>query len=191
MGSDILESRDLCGKVGVLTHLTTMEVLTESIRSADFLQYLFDQPAVAEMAARIVDGVLAGRSARLSEIAEHMSGSSGANYKAIQRFVAQTDSVVALSRMFQAGAPFVIGDATEMPRPQSYRIDYVGKLGDDETRGLLAARPGHAVSRPGHPAPPVKLLVALDCSGCRLTQHVPLASLRLTERPAGRQALGA
>ena len=31
------------------------------IRTADFMQYLFDQPAVAEKAAGIVDGILAGR----------------------------------------------------------------------------------------------------------------------------------
>lgn len=123
------------------------------IRTGEFLQYVFDQPAVAEKAGRIVDGILAARSARLSEIAEHMSGSPIANYKAIQRFVAQTDAVAALSRLFQADARFVIGDATEMPRPQAYRTNYVGKLSDDETRGywlLVLATPYRGRAIPCH-----------------------------------------
>ncbi len=127
--------------------------MQQFIRTTDFLQYLFDRPASAEKASRIVDGILAARSARLSEIAEHMNGSRAANYKAIQRFLAQTDAVSALSRLFQADAEFVIGDATEMPRPQAYRTDYVGKLSDDATRGywlLVLATPFRGRALPCH-----------------------------------------
>lgn len=114
------------------------------IRTDEFMQYLFDGPATAAKAGRIVDGILAAGSARLSEIAERMSGTPAGNYKAVQRFVARTDAIAALARLFQADAEFVIGDATEIARPEAYRTEYVGKLSDDETRGywlLVLATP--------------------------------------------------
>jgi hypothetical protein len=107
----------------------------ECIRIDEFMQQLFDQELVAQHAAQIVGGILEARSPRLSEIAQHMSGSPAANYKAIQRFIVSTDLKAALQRLFQADAEFVIGDPTEMPRPQAYKTDYVGKLSDGETRG--------------------------------------------------------
>jgi hypothetical protein len=125
----------------------------QSIRASEFLQYVFDRPATAEKAGRIVECILAAHSARLSEIAQAMDGTPAANYKAVQRFLAQTDAVAALSRLFQAEAQFVIGDATEMPRPQAYRTDYVGKLSDDETRGywlLVLATPYRGRAIPCH-----------------------------------------
>jgi len=73
-----------------------------------------------------------------------MCGGPAGNYKAIQRFLAHTDAVAALGRLFQADAEFVIGDVTEMPRPEAYRTAYVGKLSDDKTRGywlLVLATP--------------------------------------------------
>lgn len=123
------------------------------IRSGEFMQYLFDRPAVAVKAGRIVEGILAGGSARLSDIAEHMQGAPAGNYKAIQRFMAQTDAVAALGRLFQADAEFVIGDATEIARPEAYRTPYVGKLSDDKTRGfwlLVLATPYRGRALPCH-----------------------------------------
>jgi hypothetical protein len=108
----------------------------EFIRVSEFMQHLFDREATAEQAARIVDGILEARSPRLSDVSQRMSGTSSANYKAIQRFIAHTDLKGALRRLFQAEAEFVIGDPTEMPRPQAYKTDYVGKLSDGETRGF-------------------------------------------------------
>lgn len=116
----------------------------EFIRIAEFMQRLFDRESVAQRAAEIVTGILEGRSPRLSDIAQHMPGTPAANYKAIQRFIASTDLKRPLRRLFQADAEFVIGDPTEMPRPQAYKTDYVGKLSDDETRGywlLVLATP--------------------------------------------------
>jgi hypothetical protein len=58
--------------------------------------------------------------------------------------LAQADPQAALLRLFQADAPFVIGDPTEMPRPQAHKTPYVGKLKDGKTRGywlLLLATP--------------------------------------------------
>lgn len=123
------------------------------IRTGEFMQYLFDRPRVAAKAGRIVDGILAAGSARLSDIAAHMPGSFGGNYKAVQRFLAQTDAVAALGRLFQADAEYVIGDATEMPRPEAYRTPYVGKLSDDKTRGfwlLVLATPYRGRALPCH-----------------------------------------
>jgi hypothetical protein len=114
------------------------------IRTAAFMQYLFDRPATAQHAAAIVDAILDGRSPRLSAIAQHMPGTASANYKAIQRFIANVDVKAALLRLFQDDAEFVIGDATEMPRPQAYRTSYVGTLSDGETHGywlLVLATP--------------------------------------------------
>ena len=108
----------------------------EFIRIGEFMQHLFDRELVAGHAAEIVAGILEARSPRLSEVAQHMPGTPAANYKAIQRFIASVDLKAALRRLFQADAEFVIGDPTEMPRPQAYKTAYVGKLSDGETRGF-------------------------------------------------------
>jgi len=107
----------------------------EFTRISAFMQHLFDRESVARRATEIVAGILEGRSPRLSDIAQHMPGTPAANYKAIQRFIAGTDLKAVLRRLFQADAEFVIGDPTEMPRPQAYKTTYVGKLSDGETRG--------------------------------------------------------
>jgi Transposase DDE domain len=87
---------------------------------------------------------LAAQSPRLSRIAQHMPGSSDANYEQIQRFLAQADPQAALQRLFQVKAPFVIGDPTEIPRPQARKTEYVGTLNDGETKDfwlMLLATP--------------------------------------------------
>jgi Transposase DDE domain len=118
--------------------------MNQFIKAAAFLQHLFDQDRLAAKAAVILEAILAARSPRLSEIAQHMPGREAANYKAIQRFLMQVDVKALLLRLFQADAPFVIGDPTEMPRPQARKTSYVGKLKDGKTRGfwlLLLATP--------------------------------------------------
>ena len=99
-----------------------------------FLQPLFDDPETARKAARILAGLLNARSPRLSEIPREMKGGEMANYKAIQRFLGSTDPQAVLLRLFQEEAPFVIGNPTEMPRPQAKKSEYVGTLNDGETR---------------------------------------------------------
>lgn len=57
---------------------------------------------------------------------------------------AATDPRPLLLRLFQEEAEFVIGDPTEMPRPQAKRTEYVGTLKDGKTKGfwlLLLAAP--------------------------------------------------
>ncbi len=118
--------------------------MNQFIKAKPFLQHLFDQDRLAAKAAVIIEAILAARSPRLSEIAQHMPGSEAANYKAIQRFLGQVDVKGLLRRLFQADAPFVIGDPTEMPRPQARKTSYVGKLKDGKTHGfwlLLLATP--------------------------------------------------
>jgi hypothetical protein len=108
----------------------------EFIRIGEFMQHLFDRGSIAGHAAKIVAGILEARSPRLSDVAQHMPGTPAANYKAIQRFIASVDLKAALRRLFQADAEFVIGDPTEMPRPQAYKTAYVGKLSDGDTLGF-------------------------------------------------------
>jgi hypothetical protein len=118
--------------------------MIQFIKVVAFLQYLFDQDRLAAKAAVIIEAILAARSPRLSEIAQHMPGCEAANYKAIQRFLQQVDVKALLLRLFQADAPYVIGDPTEMPRPQARKTSYVGTLKDGKTRGfwlLLLATP--------------------------------------------------
>jgi Transposase DDE domain len=118
--------------------------MNKFIKAQAFFKHLFDQERLASQAAVIVEAILAACSPRLSAIAQHMPGNEAANYKAIQRFLAQVDVKALLPRLFQADAPFVIGDPTEMPRPQARKTSYVGKLKDGKTRGfwlLLLATP--------------------------------------------------
>jgi len=54
-------------------------------------------------------------------------------------------------RLFREAAPFVVGDPTEMPRPQAKKTEYVGTLSDGETKGcwlMLLATPYHGRAIP-------------------------------------------
>jgi hypothetical protein len=115
------------------------------------MQTLFDDPETARKAARITAGIMQGRSPRLSDIAREMSGNEAANYKAIQRFLEDTAPQEVLLRLFREEAPFMIGDPTEMPRPQAKKTEYVGTLSDGETKGywlMILATPYHGRAIP-------------------------------------------
>ena len=119
----------------------------------DFLGYLFDNERTVKKAQAITAGILQARSCRLSDIAREMAGSEAANYKCIQRFVAQTVLKPILLRLYQEEAPFLIGDPTEMPRPEAQKTDYVGTLSDGQTSGywlLLLATPYQGRAIPCH-----------------------------------------
>lgn len=127
--------------------------MLQSSQVFQFAQLLFDSDDVARQAAPILKAILDGHSARVSAIAQQMRGSSEANYKHIQRFLQKVDAKESLLRLFQVDAPFVIGDATEIPRPHAYRTPYVGKLKDGKTRGfwlLLLATPYRGRALPCH-----------------------------------------
>jgi len=48
-----------------------------------------------------------------------MSGKEEANYKCIQRFLQESEPKSILLRLFLENVDFVIGDLTEIPRPQA------------------------------------------------------------------------
>lgn len=109
-----------------------------------FMQQFFEDETTAAKAAEIGQAILAARSLRLSEIAAKMRGGNAASYKRIQRFVRQVDPRPMLWRLFCEQAEYVIGDPTEMERPQARKTEYVGTLKDGKTRGfwvLLLATP--------------------------------------------------
>lgn len=118
-----------------------------------FVQYLFDEEETTRKAKNIIEGLLIARSPRLSDIAREMPGKEETNYKRIQRFLVCTSPQQALLRLFQEDAPFVIGDPTEMPRPQAKKSEYVGTLSDGKTSGywlLILATPFHGRAIPCH-----------------------------------------
>lgn len=119
----------------------------------DFLGYLFDDERTVKKAQTITAGIMQAHSCRLSDIAREMAGNEAANYKCIQRFVAQTALKPILLRLFQEEAPFLIGDPTEMPRPEAQKSNYVGTLSDGQTSGywlLILATPYQGRAIPCH-----------------------------------------
>jgi hypothetical protein len=115
------------------------------------VQDLFDDQVNARKAAKIVAGILNGRSPRISKIARAMGGNEAANYKCVQRFWDTHDPQEVLLRLFREEASFVIGDLTEMPRPQAKKTEYIGTLSDGETSGywlLVLATPYHGRAIP-------------------------------------------
>ncbi len=110
--------------------------MNKCIKIRQFMQALFDDETTANKAAEIGQAILAARSLRLTEIAAKMKGSSEASYKRIGRFIRQTDPRQALWRLFQEQAQFVIGDPTEIERPQARKTAYVGTLKDGKTKGF-------------------------------------------------------
>ena len=96
-------------------------------------------------AAAILKSILDAQSPRLSEMSHRMEGSPspGYNYKRIQRFLKRTDPTLPLMRLYDEDAPFVIGDATEIARPQAKKTPYVGILKDGKTRGFLVLTFGY------------------------------------------------
>ena len=69
----------------------------------DFAFEIFDNNE--EKAALILKAILDSRSPRLRDISQVMSGSPGANYKLIQRFLAQAEPGRALLRLYMEEAP--------------------------------------------------------------------------------------
>ena len=91
-----------------------------------FTEQCFDRES--EQAARIIKGVLDARSPRLSDISNAMEGNEDANYKAIQRFIGDDKPKEALHRLYNEESEYVLGDPTDIERPQAGKTDYVGKL---------------------------------------------------------------
>ena len=101
-----------------------------------FAKTLFDNDKDAEKASKIMLGILAAKSPRISRIADAMPGNYEANYKMIHRFLKSTDLKTPLKRCFDAEAEFVLGDPTEIERPAAKHTDYVGRIGEEKKRGF-------------------------------------------------------
>lgn len=91
-----------------------------------FTDECFDRES--ELAARIIKGVLDAQSPRISDIASAMDGNYEGNYKAIQRFIEDDKPKEALHRLYNEESEYVLGDPTDIERPQAGKTDYVGKL---------------------------------------------------------------
>lgn len=104
----------------------------------EFVRAIFDDEEAAQRAAEIGQAILASRSLRMTDIACHMAGKSDAAYKRIQRFLKRYDPRLALGRLYQADAEFMIGDPTEIERAQAWKTEYVGTLKDGKTKGFWA-----------------------------------------------------
>jgi hypothetical protein len=108
------------------------------INNRAFMVEIFDNEQEAERAGEIGDAILAARSLRLTDIAVEMNGETDACYKRIQRFLKVVDPRNVLWRLFREEAEFVIGDPTEIERPQAWKTEYVGTLKDGKTKGFWA-----------------------------------------------------
>jgi hypothetical protein len=103
----------------------------------DFAKEIFDSQKSAKTASLIMGGILQSQSPRISDISNAMPGHEAGNYKKIQRFLKQENLQIALNRLFNEDAEFVIGDPTEIERPGANKTDYVGLLRDGVTKGFL------------------------------------------------------
>lgn len=110
--------------------------MNKFIRIFKFVQQLFTDEKTARQASQIIEGIMAARSPRLSDIAAHMPGGQTASYKRIQRFLQDQDPQEALRMLFNEDAKFVIGDPTEIERPHANQTQYVGTLMDGQTKGF-------------------------------------------------------
>lgn len=124
--------------------------MNKCINICKFMQVIFDDDRTANQAAEIGQAIFAARSLRMTDIATQMKGNQDACYRRLHRFVKGSDPREALWRLFQEQAEYVIGDPTEIERPQAWKTPYVGILKDGKTKGfwaLLLATPyrGRAV----------------------------------------------
>lgn len=112
--------------------------MNKCIPKQEFMSLLFDDPSSADSATEIGEAILAAQSLRLTDVSVEMDGESATGYKRIQRFLKANDPRAALWRLFQEDAEFLIGDPTEIERPQAWKTDYVGTLKDGKTKGFCA-----------------------------------------------------
>jgi hypothetical protein len=162
--------------------------MLKSIPFFQFAQVLFDSKDQVRKAKVILKAILEAQSPRLSEIAQKMPGTPGANYKLIQRFLATTDPKMILLRLFQTDAPFVLGDPTEMPRPHARRTSYVGTLKDGKTKGfwlLTLATPFRGRALPFHFVTYSSKTIGAEASSRNLKHLSALAAVKelIGEKP--------
>jgi len=118
-----------------------------------FADQIFAGKDEVRKAAVILKAILDAGSLRLTDLSQAMPGTTQGSYKAIHRFLKLSDPQEALWRLYQEHAPFIIGDPTEVARPQAKNTNYVGTLKDGKTKGfwlLLLATPYRGRTIPFH-----------------------------------------
>ncbi len=106
------------------------------IRISEFAKHLFANDKQASKASTILEGIMVAKSPRISDIADAMSGQYEANYKKVQRFLTENNPKEQLHLLFNEESEFVIGDPTEIERPNAWKTEYVGTLMDGKTKGF-------------------------------------------------------
>jgi len=162
--------------------------MNKFINNQEFMQQLFDDKEIANRAAEIGDAILAACSLRLTDVAVEMDGESAAGYKRIQRFLKAVDPRTGLWRLFQEDAEFVIGDPTEVERPQAWKTEYVGTLKDGKTKGfwvLVLATPYRGRAIPCGAVTYSSKTIAQNADSRNLNHYRAFAELKdmLGERP--------
>jgi hypothetical protein len=96
-----------------------------------YVDQLFTSEREANKAAPILKAILDAWPSRISEIVQHMGGSSAeANTKQIHRWLKDGDPNMALMRLCNDDTPYVIVDVTEVKRTQAKGTSYLGVLKD-------------------------------------------------------------
>jgi hypothetical protein len=114
-------------------------MMSKNVPDKDTIKQFTDQcfDRESEKGASIIKGILEARSPRISDISNEMEGNPDANYKTIQRFIEKVEPKESLHRLYNEDTPFVIGDPTDIERPDAYKTDYVGKLKSSKLGFLL------------------------------------------------------
>ena len=125
-----------------------------------FVQYLFDDKDTARKAKMIIEGHL---ESAFATIKRHRTGDAGERRSELQVYPTFSSPAVHRSRHYCAcskkSAPFVIGDPTEMPRPQAKKSGYVGTLSDGKDQRVLVVDPGDTFSWTSDPLSFRELLI--------------------------------
>lgn len=146
-----------------------------------FAEQIFSSSDEVRKGAPILQAILEARSLRLTDLAQVMPSTTQGNYKAIHRFLKLSDPLEALWRLYQEDAPFIIGDPTEVARPQAKDTEYVGTLKDKKTKGfwlLLLATPYRGRAIPFHFITYSSRTIAAEESSRNLEHRRALSRLR-------------
>ena len=102
-----------------------------------YADQIFTGEREARKAATILKGILDTHSSRISEVVQHMGGSSAeANTNQIHGWLKNGDPDIALMHLCNDDTRYVIVDVTEVTRPQAKRTKYVGLLKYGQTLGF-------------------------------------------------------
>jgi hypothetical protein len=87
---------------------------------------------------QIGQAILNAHAPRMTGMATHKEESSDGAYNWIQCYLKRNDSRLALARLYQAGAEFLIGDSSKINRAHAWKTEYIGILKCGRTKGYWA-----------------------------------------------------